>query len=338
MTKSLRIILLGFGVVGKALSEILLARSGELQRRYGLKIDVVAVADAQSSIANEKGLDLTKVLIRKGRTGAVGERTNSSGASRLIGEVDADVVVEMTPANPVDAEPGLTHIRAAFASGKSVVTANKMPLAVDYPNLIRLAKAKNLRLKYSACVGAGVPVLEFGEACAESEPVVRIDGILNATSNFVLSKMEEDGIDFQKALDEAKRLGYAEANPSLDIDGTDAACKIVILADHLLNMSSTIKDVKLVEGIRLVSLSRVKVAMSKGRRIRMLASAGKQLEVRVAELPGEDPLAVSGPFNAVRFECKYSGPRVVSGPAAGGSTTSSALLRDLIQIGRASLA
>ncbi len=338
MTKNLRIILVGFGVVGKALSELLLARTGEFQRRHALRIDVVAVADAQSSIANEKGLDLKKVLLQKRRTGSVGERPKSSGASRLIGEVDADVVVEMTPANRVDAEPGLTHIREAFASGKSVVTANKMPLAVDYPNLIRVAKSKNLRLKYSACVGAGVPILEFGEACAESEPVVRIDGILNATSNFVLSEMEETGIDFQKALEEAKRLGYAEANPSLDIDGTDAACKIVILADHLLKRSSTIKDVKLVEGIRLVSPHRAKVAKSRGRRIRMLASAGKQLEVRVAELADEDPLAVSGPWNAVRFECKHSGPRVVSGQAAGGSTTSSALLRDLIQIGRATVA
>jgi len=215
-----------------------------------------------------------------------------------------------------------------------VVTANKMPLALKYSELSNEAKRRGLALRYGACVGGGVPVLEFGDACARSDTISRIDGVLNATSNFILTEMERGNESFRVALSKARNARYTEADPSFDIDGVDAACKIVILANHVSGANLTLDDVKNREGIRNVSLKAVKRAKRKGKKIRMIASFRRRPAVNLTELDEGDPLALSGPNNAVRFRCRDSGDRVASGKAGGGESASSAVLRDIIWIGR----
>jgi len=331
LTEDIRVILVGFGVIGRALANILASRAEEFEKPRGLTFRVVAVIDRSGAAVDGKGLDIAKLLERKSRTGRVGRRSKS--ATEVIEEIEADVIVELTPGNPLDAEPGLSHIKAAIAAGKHVVTANKMPLAHGYAALMAAAGDKGLQLRYSACVGAGLPILDFGEACAVSEPVVRVEGVLNATSNFILSEMENDGARFGDALEKAKRLGYAESNPWLDIDGVDAAAKIVIIGNHVLGRRLSMRDVRVVEGIRRVSRARVKKLKEEGKRVRLVAYLERRPEVRLVELPANHVLSIEGASNAVKFLCKYSGERVVSGLAAGGTTTSSAVMRDLLRVG-----
>ncbi len=325
MSREIRAIVFGLGTVGTALVRRILSE------RYGFDVKVVAVADSTSAAVDDRGLDLRRVLLRKRRTGKVGSRAEPLA---VISETDADVLVELTSANPVDAEPALSHISAALATGKDVVTANKMPLALHYRRLLADAKRRGLMLRYSACVGGGLPVMELGDLLAQGDEVTAIRGVLNATSNFILSEMGEWMVEFESALAEARRLGYAEADPGLDIDGVDAACKIVILANHVLGKSSTLGSVSPREGIRGMSQTRMEKARRKGMMLRMVASADDGVSVRVEEVPEADPLCVRGTDNAVRFDCKSSGQRIIQGPAGGGAATSTAVLRDLLAIGR----
>ncbi len=331
MAERVRLIIVGFGVVARSLVGFLASRGEQFRRRQGVEFRVVAVADSRSAALDSDGLDLRELLSRKEKSGKVGRR--SLLTSEIIEEVEADVLVELTPANPLDAEPGMTHMKSALKASKHIVTANKMPLAHEYSSLMSSAKSRGIQLRYSGCVGAGLPILDFGDACAESEPVLRADGVLNATSNFILSSMERDGSSFSDALEEAKRLGYAESNPWLDIDGVDSAAKIVIIANHVLKRSLTLKDVAIVEGIRRISPSKVKELRREGKKVRMVASVERRPEVKLLEVPDGDSLSIGGASNVVRFRCEYSGERVVSGPAAGGVTTSSAVMRDLLRVG-----
>lgn len=334
MGKEIRAILVGLGVVGSALAHAILSERYRLGATYGFRIKVVAVADSRSTALDKHGLNLKEVLDRKLRTGLVGNPDDPVEPKHLIDETEADVLIEVTPGKPSDAEPGLSHIRTAIKNGVDVVTANKMPLALHYGGLMSEASVNGRLIKYGACVGGGLPVIEFGELCGAADEVTGIEGVLNATSNFILSEMEQPEMSFSSALGEARRLGYAEADASLDTKGIDAACKIVILANHVLGKDFTLRNVHPLDGIRGISPARITKAQRRGKRLRMIASAGEGVSVRVAEIPATDPICVPGPDNAVRFCCKRSGVRVIEGPAGGGATTSTAVLRDLISIGR----
>jgi homoserine dehydrogenase len=299
----------------------------------GLDFDLVAVADSTSSAVDTRGLEPMRLVERKRLTGRVGEQ--GMGALDLIRDVESDVVVEVTPGNPTDGEPALSHIRQALRLSKHVVSANKMPLAMHFAELTGMAKP-GVALRYSACVGGGIPMLETGIACRESEEIVGIDGVLNATSNFILTKMQDEDSDYAVALAEAQDLGYAEADPSLDVDGFDAAAKIVILADHVMGRSMTLADVSPRRGIRDLTLQDMRRAASKGRAIRPVATVAKRADVGPKEVDQRDPLNVFGATNVVVFRCEDSGERVVSGASGGGVATSRAVLRDLVAIARGS--
>ena len=300
------------------------ASSAELRRR-GLRIEVVAVVDSRSTASDGAGLDLRKLVARKEATGRVGRR--ETGAVEAVGEFESDAVVEVTPANPQGGEPALSHIRAALKASKHVVTANKMPLAVAYGPLMREAEKKGVRLLYGACVGGGLPVLEMGRVVAEVEPVLKIEGVLNATTSFILTKMGE-GSGYASALAEAQRLGFAETDPTLDVNGFDAACKLVILANHVMGRRLTLGDVDF-DGITKVTPEQVASARSRGRAVRLVARTHESPRVSAVEVDARSPLNVSGASHAVVFTCRDSGERAISGTGAGPVTTSGAVLRDL---------
>jgi len=324
----LRLTLLGFGTVGQGLARALAEKRGYLEQR-GLGFDLVAVADSRSSVVDVDGLDPMALIERKKSSGRVGN--SRQNAIDLIREVDSDVVVEVTPGNPKDGEPALSHIREALRLSRHVVSANKMPLALHFAELTGMARS-GVALRYSACVGGGIPMLETGTACREAEEVVAIDGVLNATSNFILTKMQEEGADYASALREAQSLRYAEADPSLDVDGFDAAAKLVILADHVMGRSLTLADVDPMHGIRDLTVQDIRKAKSRGRTIRPLATMGQKAEVGPENVEPKSPLNVFGATNVVVFRCEDSGERVVAGASGGGVATSRAVLRDLVAI------
>jgi homoserine dehydrogenase len=241
------------------------------------------------------------------------------------------VLIEATPTNFKTGEPGLSHIRAAFISKKHVVTCNKGPLGIAFYALRELARHNAVRFRYSGAVGGGTPILDFGKTCSTGDEVTKVTGILNGTCNFILTKMEQEHLGFQQALALAQKGGYAERDPTLDINGYDSAVKIAIIANHLNLSRATAAEVK-VRGIEAISLEDVGRAAEKGMAVRLLATAEKELTVGPVIIPRDDPLCVSGPYNAVKFHCRSSGPKVIVGKGAGGPETASSMLRDLIEI------
>jgi homoserine dehydrogenase len=331
----MRIILVGWGVVGQSFAQIITQRKRELARKYGFRPRIVAIVDKKGAAINPKGLDLEEMLALKKEKGTVSASSQHGrpGMSALeaIESVEAEAMVEVTPTNIETAEPGLSYIKAAFRTGKHVVTTNKGPLALALPALAELADYNRVQLRFSGTVGAGTPILEFAKNCLQGDRIVSIKGILNGTTNYILSQMDEKHITFDEALKEAQKLGYAEADPTMDVDGYDAAAKLVIMANWIMDRKVTIKDVK-IRGIRNVSAQNIEDAAKKGCTIKLIGSIEETLKVEPTQISKHDPLAVDGALNAVTFVSESAGEQTIIGLGAGGTETASAVLRDLLDI------
>lgn len=321
-------------MVGQSFVKLLLSHSTDLYNDYGIKPKVVACADNGGIVTCDQGLDLDRLLnIKKKKKSVIqyGPSANSADILDVIENMDAEVVIELTPTNIVDGEPGKNHIISAMKSGKNVITVNKGPLALEFPSLIELAEYNRIAFKFSGTVGGGTPILEFAKRCLKGDRIISFEGILNGTTNYILSKMYE-GLNFSQALQDASEKGYAEKDPTLDIDGYDAVAKLVIASNFLMNMKSTIKDVTRI-GIRKVKPSQVISERKKGYAIKLIASCdGKNLIVKPKPVSMKNPICVDGILNAITFTCQHSGQQTIIGKGAGGMETASAILRDLIDI------
>lgn len=330
----MRIIVIGFGVVGQSFAKLLVSRAADLYSQYGVKPRIVACADNSGSAISPQGLDLGRLLDAKKTLGTVGayQKNNTKFSPiQIIENVEADVVIECTPTNLVDGEPGINHIISAMRTGKNVISVNKGPLALAFPSLIELANYNGIIFRFSGTVGGGTPILEFAKRCLKGDRIVSFQGILNGTTNYVLSKMEE-GLTYNNALQDAKDRGYAEANPSLDTEAFDAAAKLTIMANWIMDRKVTLKDIKRI-GISRVTVSDVKRALEHGNAIKLIAfCSNKRLDVEPTEVSKKDPICVNGTLNAVTFSSEHSGQQTIIGRGAGGIETASAMLRDLIEI------
>jgi homoserine dehydrogenase len=326
--------LLGFGVVGQSFVKLLLSHSTDLYNDYGIKPKVVACADNGGIITCDQGLDLDRLInVKKKKKSVIhyGAKGNRSEILDVIENIDAEVVIELTPTNIVNGEPGKNHIISAMKFGKNVITVNKGPLALEFPSLMELAEYNRIAFKFSGTVGGGTPILEFANRCLKGDRIISFEGILNGTTNYILSKMYE-GLNFSEALQDASEKGYAEKDPTLDIDGYDAVAKLVIASNFLMNMKSTMKDVRR-QGIRDVTASQVLNERKKGNAIKLIAICdGKNLVVKPKPVSMKDPICVDGILNAITFTCQHSGQQTIIGKGAGGMETASAILRDLIDI------
>jgi len=334
----MRIILIGYGVVGQSFARILLRRQAELIRNYGLHPKVVAIVDKGGAAVNPRGLNLEEMLSLKVEKNTVAASREygrpDMPALDVIESVEAEAMVEATPTNIKDGEPGLSHIKTAFRTRKHVVTTNKGPLALALPVLTELAEYNKVYLRFSGTVGAGTPVLDLAKKCLLGDRIISIRGILNGTTNYILTEMDEKHITFKQALENAQKLGYAEADPSMDIDGIDAACKLVIMANWIMNKKVTLKDVS-VQGIRNVTPQALEEVAKKGCTIKLIGSINDDLKVMPTEISRNDPLSVGGVLNAVTFVSEFAGEETVIGRGAGGMETASAILRDLLDIKQA---
>lgn len=321
-------------MVGQSFVKLLLSHSTDLYNDYGIKPKVVACADHKGIVSCNQGLDLDRLLnVKKKKRSVIqyGSNTDTSGILDVIENIDAEVVIELTPTNITNGEPGKTHIIAAMKSGKNVITVNKGPLALEFPSLMELAEYNRIAFKFSGTVGGGTPILEFAKRCLRGDRIISFEGILNGTTNYILSKMYE-GLNFTQALIDASEKGYAEKDSTLDIDGYDAVAKLVIASNLVMNMKSTMSDV-VRTGIRDVQPTRVMNERKKGNAIKLIASCdGKNLVVKPKPVSTKDPICVDGILNAVTFTCQHSGQQTIIGKGAGGMETASSILRDLIDI------
>lgn len=329
----MRIILCGFGVVGQSLVKLFESRSEDLYAKYGLKPRIVGVFDSNGSAIDPSGIDLEKLVEVKKKTGSVknySKSKNSMSGSDIIKNVEADVLIETTASNYKDAEPGMTHIISAMKKRMHVISVNKGPLALAFPSLLELATYNQVILKFSGTVGGGTPILDYAKDSLRGERITSFAGILNGTTNYILTNMA-NGLSFESALKDAKGKGYVEADESLDLDGLDAAAKLVILANWIMGMKVTMPDIKCT-GIRNVNTEDIKRAAKKKCAIKLIASCNKDLEVGPKEISIDDPLCVNGTLNAIAFTSEHSGTQTIIGKGAGGMETASSILRDLIDI------
>lgn len=333
----MRIVLLGFGAVGRSFAEVVMSEGPKLARQYGLRPKVVGIADSKGAVFDRDGLSLREVLASKkaGGTLAAPGASYHEGMSgvQLVKEQDCEVVVETTPTELKKGEPGLSHVKTAMINGRHVVCTNKGPLALAMPALMELASHNGVLFKFSGTVGGGTPVLDFAKKCLEGSEIRSIRGILNGTSNYILTRMSAEGVSMSDALKDAQKLGYAEADPTYDIEGFDTACKLVITSNYVLGTSLSIKDVD-IRGITKVSGADMARASSEGETVKLIGSVGSKAKVSPERIKLTHPLNVSGTFNAICFDTFPSGEVTLVGKGAGGPETATSVVRDLIEIRR----
>ena len=329
----MRIILCGFGVVGQSLVKLFDSRSEDLYAKYGLKPRVVGVFDSKGSAVDQSGLDFSRLIDVKKKFGTVknyaGKKNTMSGID-MLKNVEADVLIETTASNYKDAEPGMTHITTAMKKGMHVISVNKGPLALAFPSLLELATYNQVMFKFSGTVGGGTPILDYAKNSLSGERITSFAGILNGTTNYILTNMGT-GVTYEEALKDAKDKGYVEADEALDLDGLDAAAKLVILANWIMGMKVTLPDINCT-GIRKITAEDIKKAAKNNRAIKLIASCNKELVVGPKEVPNDDPLCVNGTLNAIAFTSEHSGTQTIIGKGAGGMETASSILRDLLDI------
>lgn len=331
----MRILIVGFGVVGRAFATLLETNREALYQDHGLSPRLVGVVDSGGAAVSERGLEVSSLLEAKQGSGSIaavpGYGRSGVDVESLITESDADVVIEATPSRIDAPDEAIAHLMAAFRTGRHAISVNKAPLAVAMPALSELAEHNNVQFRYSGTVGGGTPVLALARECARGDDIVRARGILNGTTNFILGRMQHDGDSFDHALAEATRLGYAESDPSTDIDGIDSATKVVIFANLVLGRSVTLDDVA-ISGIRDISADRISSAASRGQSVKLIGEIGDSLSVSPREVPCGSPLDVSDCLNAMTLTLRTSGDVTLVGRGAGGAETATAILRDLLDI------
>jgi len=329
--KRIKLMIIGFGTIGKGIARVLIGKRNFLRRRYNTEIQVSAICERKGSIVDEGGINLKNALELAWK-GKLKEHRNwtSEKALKIIREVDADIVLELTPGNIKNGEPGLSHIKAALNSGKNVVTSNKAPLALKFSELNKTANSNNLHLRYEATVGGAIPIINLYRETLQINEINSIYGILNGTSNFILSKMVEEGIDIDSALKEAQEIGIVERNPDYDIDGIDTASKVVILANSLMNKEVSFKDVK-ITGIKGITQEAVELAKKHNYVIKLIGDVG-MLDVSPRLIHVNHPLNVSGSLNAIMIESDIAKNITLIGHGAGPLETSSSLFSDILKI------
>lgn len=333
---------IGFGVVGQGFAQLLVSKRDLLLRKYGLEYNVVAISDVtKGSVLDEDGLSLPSILDLVRKTGSIeGYVGGRKGLSSLetIKDSPADVIVEVTWTNLKTGEPGLTHIKESLASGRHIVTTNKGPIAVAYHELKQLADAHHVFLRFEGTVLSGTPALNLGLEDLAGLDIASVRGIVNSTTNYVLTEMDR-GRSYADALKEAQRLEYAEADPTMDVEGWDAVAKIVILANTMMEANLKVMDVERtgITGHTLEDVERAKLA---GTKIKLIAQAWRKggvvkAKVSPERMPLTDFLAhVDGTLNALTFTTDGLGEVTIVGRGAGGIEAGHALLSDLIAINR----
>ncbi len=323
----MKIILVGFGFIGRTFVKALFNKT-EFLKLIDNDFKLIGVSDIEGYLYDENGLNLEKLSTIQKVTEYPGLINGSS--VDLIEKYDANILVETTPTNVKNGEPGITHFKKALNKGMHVITSNKGPMVFAFKELIGLAERNGCELRYEATVAGAVPVFSLVKKCLQGNKILKISGILNGTTNYILSKMHFDGENFQQALAEAQKLRIAELDPSYDVDGIDPAAKTVILANSMMGRNATLDDVR-ITGIRNVDKDMIKIAKETGSAIKLVCTIDDTIEVAPKPVPLNSTLCVHNILNVLVFETDLAGQITVIGHGAGKETVS-AIVNDLIDI------
>lgn len=312
--------LLGMGTVGAGVVDLLEQNAEVISRRLGARLRLVKVAD--KDIETDRGVPIDKAVL-------------TTKAEDVLNNPEVDIVVELIGGY----EPAKTFILGALTNGKRVVTANKALLAVHGDEVFATAEKNNAEVGFEASVGGGIPILRAVREGMSANKISAVYGILNGTTNYILTEMKEKNEPFDRVLREAQRLGYAEADPTFDVEGIDAAHKISLLASMAFGFKVPFAEV-FTEGIRNITPLDIQYAVDFGYDIKLLAIAkheGNRIDVRVhpTMIPSTHLLAdVRGVYNAVYVDADFLGPTLYYGQGAGRRATASAVVGDIIELAR----
>lgn len=335
-----RLAVIGLGNVGKRFLELVIQKHDFIQNRYDLDLVVTAAGDTSGGASYFKALDIPTILdLKTSGRGMAAYPVYGRGEMNMVELVracDADVVVENTLTNLKDGEPGLGTIREALQRKMHVVTANKGPLVLAYQDLFALAKQNGVKILHSATVAGGLPVVNIGRRDLGVSTITKFEGVVNGTTNYILDAIGR-GESFEDALKHMQEAGHAEADPSLDVDGWDAANKLVIVANACLDRPTKPGDVR-VEGIRGVTPEMIADARAHGQVIKLVARAVNdlgtwKLTVRPERLDATHPLAqVPGGYMGVLYDTDINGQIFARIQEENPYPTAAAVLRDLVNL------
>lgn len=337
-----RLAFIGFGNVGQGLAQILAEKTAFFEQSYGATLRIVAVSDLhKGGIYDPEGLSPQALLdaVQAGNPlESVSAPYHGWDALKTITDTNANVIVEMSYTDLQTAEPALTHLKTAFEHGKHVVTTNKGPVALAYTELVALTQMHHVTLGVEGTVMSGTPTIRLGQEMIAPAHITQLQGILNGTTNYMLTQME-NGQSYADALADAQAKGYAEANPAGDVEGYDAAAKVVILANLLMGASLRLADVDRT-GITALTSEDIATAKANGNRWKLIGRVAREGETLIAsvkptQIPLAHPLAsVMGATNALTYTTDLLGQVTVIGAGAGRLETGYALIQDILAIGR----
>ena len=334
--------IIGFGNVGQGLAEILATKSTLLHDRYKADIQIVAICDLlKGSIADPAGFDPQAILNHIRSDGDLKHFPapyKDWDARETIKKSGANVLVELSYTDLETGEPALSHIVQALELGMHVATTNKGPAALHFPRLLALSESYGGSIGVEGTVMSGTPTLTLGMNSLIAASITRIQGILNGTTNYILGEMEK-GAEYSSALEDAQAQGYAEADPTGDVDGHDAAAKVVILANLVMGQSMTLKDVHCL-GISGITKTDIEAALEADQRWKLIGTVDKrdgavQGSVQPVRVGSDHPLhGIGGATNAITFSTELLGDITLIGPGAGRIETGYALIGDILSFSR----
>ena len=335
-----KIIICGLGNVGRQFAHLVVDKNADIKKRFGLELKVVAIAELGGSLYDDgKALDVSAILKHVEAKNPPSSLANlwreKVSGPELIRTVEADMIVETTPTNLKDGEPATSHMYAAIEKGFDIVSANKGPLVLYYSDLNEKAKKSGTRLFISAATAAALPTLDVGILSTAGSQVLSFEGILNGTTNFILTKMRLEGSSYASALAEAQKLGIAETDPTLDVEGFDTSNKCVLIANRVFGVNASLTDVNR-KGITEVTPEEIDIATKEGKVIKLIGKGvmenGKiKLTVQPEKLDANHPLAsINFSEKAVSYDTDTMGMLTISGGKSSPIGAAAALLKDVI--------
>jgi homoserine dehydrogenase len=335
---SIRLILVGFGNVGQAVARLILTKYAEVQESYGLDLRVVAIGTARHGVVyDEAGLDLARALDLRSSAGDLSELALSKAPEKiknLIEGIEAEAVLESVPVNYQTGQPALGYLETALQQSMHAITANKGPVVHGYQTLSELARAQGKQFLFESTVMDGAPIFSTWRECMPGARLESFRGVLNSTTNFLLSEMEE-GRSFEAAVKQAQAIGVAETDPSGDIDGWDAAVKVAAVATVLMGSPLSIPDVER-EGIGGLDEDQIATTVQDGQRWKLVCSGWREGDrvrgrVRPERVDPDDPLYhVRGTSSLITFSSDVLGDLTIMGADPGPDTTAYGMFADLL--------
>jgi homoserine dehydrogenase len=341
--KRVKIVLAGFGNVGKGFLQVLQEKKQLCRSRYNLDIELHSIFRRGGALLSSRALNIKEILEKYSSSSSFKENPCWKPGFELkdaLGSIEPGVLVACTASSVRDGEPGLSSIRCALDKGWHVVTADKGPLVVDFRRLKKKAARNHLVLKFSGATAAALPAMDVALYSLAGVEISEVEGILNGTTNYILTRMKE-GINYRQSLEEAVSMGIAEPDPSFDVEGWDTASKILIIANAALNTDFTLKDVK-VEGISRIPPRLLSRAREKGKALKLLGRIYKKegkfkLETALTIVNDSHPLfGVDGTNKGITFFTDTMAAVTVTGGKSDPRGAGASLLKDIINIYRES--